>query len=208
MDKEQIHAEIALLRKRLQNITDESQWCIIRLDELSQHIQQLASEPLQDQQADDLQENVPEVKPVAILENIYRAHAPADQDIPPAVEQPLVDIQESEAIKSPAMPPPKPKEAKANINEKLGEKKEKTPVEHFADSKITDLKKTFTINQKLSFIRHLFNNDAMAYNNVLDKINTAENYPAAEMLMIETISSLNDDIYAEFKSFVRRRFLP
>lgn len=203
MEKDQITAEIGLLKQRLQNIKDEASWCVSRLDELAQHIDELtaAEEPETAVAIPSPKAEVPTIE-MEILSSVEPEAKPMEE-----TSHIKLETVAPSAVMSPTMPAPKPKEAKANLNEKLGQKKEKTPVEHFADSKIDDLKKAFTLNHKLSFIKHLFNNDAESYHTVLDQLNIAENFEAAERILREAITPTDDDIYIEFKNFVKRRFL-
>ena len=148
MDIQKMTAELETLKAKLLSISSEINSCVKQIDILSQQvIEATPVEIIEEKEVVDQQPMAKEAIAEIWIEEEEKAAEPIAHHEPK-----IANIEEPPVVNIPVPSPVKPKEAKANLNEVLAEKKEKTPVEHFADSPIADLKKAFSINQKLAFL--------------------------------------------------------
>lgn len=90
------------------------------------------------------------------------------------------------------------------INKELGEK--------FKNKPIPNLKSAITLNQKMGFIRELFNNDERAYKKAIDFLNKCGNHAEARFYLQDQLKPHygwkdDDPQYQELLQLVQRRFL-
>ncbi|MBI3234466.1 MAG: hypothetical protein HYZ42_10585 [Bacteroidetes bacterium] len=198
MSKDEIIAEIGLLRQKMSGLVQEANWCLKQIEELETIIQKSLNENSE-------KEHIPSQSEAENTNNYIEI----EPFIPtPSAVDTVIQVVKEE-IKKDNIPnplPEKPKEAKSNLNERLAERKTITPVEQFADSPITDLRKAFTINQKFSYIKNLFDNNADMYNITIDDINEIGTLENALEIIEHRASKKQPEIYDEFLSFIKRRF--
>lgn len=204
MDIQKMTSELELLKAKMLSISNELHICLKQIEYISLELadaknNEVIEETIEVDHQPKATEAVIEVK---VIEEEKAA-------VQPEHHQPkTANIEEKPVVNIPVPSPVKPKEAKANLNEVLAEKKEKTPVEHFADSPIADLKKAFSINQKLAYIKKIFNNDADIYNATIDELNHLSDFETAHLLITNKMSAdYQPEVLEEFLSFVKRRYI-
>jgi DNA repair ATPase RecN len=101
-----------------------------------------------------------------------------------------------------------------NINERIakGQTRETLADKH-AKNPIEDLEKSIGINQKFSFIKHLFNNDKDAYTEAMVKLNSYASYLEADDFINNQLKNKYDwdkeTVHiVKFIDLVERRYLP
>ena len=204
MDIQKMTAELETLKAKLLSISSEINSCVKQIDILSQQvIEATPVEIIEEKEVVDQQPMAKEAIAEIWIEEEEKAAEPIAHHEPK-----IANIEEPPVVNIPVPSPVKPKEAKANLNEVLAEKKEKTPVEHFADSPIADLKKAFSINQKLAYIKKIFNNDADIYNATIDELNNLSDFDAAhKLIQLKMSAEHTPEVLEEFLSFVKRRYI-
>jgi hypothetical protein len=122
------------------------------------------------------------------------------QDTPEA-ETPIAPEPTAAPAEAPKAEAPKPAGTeKASLADKL----RRTPV--------ADLRKAISLNQKFQFIRELFNGESSRYDEVIDRINGADDLPEAVQTLEKHVPEIrvkaeDDPVAATLLDLVERRFL-
>ena len=122
---------------------------------------------------------------------------------------------EPEPLPEPA-PEPQPTPAPAAVRSQTSPVSAGTPLSHTDTSlndaiertKLTDLRKAFTLNDRFRFCRELFDRDEARMNDILAALNEARSYDESlEMLQARVQWDLEGETATDFLKFIERRFV-
>ncbi len=141
------------------------------------------------------------------------------QDVSPAVPMPAVEfvvvptplIEEGIStlvVETPAEPT---QEAKPTINDLLADRPDATLATKFESEPIADLKAIINLNDKLVFVKDLFNGYSLAYQEAIDTLNKLSSLEEAKSYLNENYAQANDwaaheVTTARFYELVSRRY--
>ena len=142
------------------------------------------------------------------------------QDVAPAVhlpaEEPVVAVPTlpvEEVISTPVVETtPEPvQEAKPTINDLLADRPDATLATKFESEPIADLKAIINLNDKLVFVKDLFNGYSLAYQEAIDTLNKLGSLEEAKNYLNENYAQVNDwaaheATSARFYELVSRRY--
>jgi hypothetical protein len=142
------------------------------------------------------------------------------QDVAPAVhlpaEEPVVAVPTlpvEEVISTPVVETtPEPvQEAKPTINDLLADRPDATLATKFESEPIADLKAIINLNDKLVFVKDLFNGYSLAYQEAIDTLNKLGSLEEAKNYLNENYAQINDwaaheATSARFYELVSRRY--
>ncbi|MSQ79417.1 MAG: hypothetical protein EXR21_07050 [Flavobacteriaceae bacterium] len=95
-----------------------------------------------------------------------------------------------------------------NLNEKLGKTRtQSTPAQQFEGGNLDDLKKAIPLNLKLAFIKHVFGEDADAYNKAIEYLNTCGHDEAKKFTAQIQLKESGHETFELFKSLLGRRWV-
>lgn len=118
-----------------------------------------------------------------------------------AIEQPVSQITESD-----------PEEQPLTINEILASQASQSTVSsQFAQRQVKDLKSLINLNDKLVFVRDLFNGYSLAYSEAIEILNRFESFESADNFLKQNYSSKNNwaekqNIADKFYEILNQRF--
>ena len=95
------------------------------------------------------------------------------------------------------------------MNEILIQNKKTELADKLEHSPITDLKSAISFNDRFSFVQNLFLGDADVFKNVVEQINSANNFEESEKIIANHKNEKwteNADAAASFMDLVSRRF--
>ncbi len=143
------------------------------------------------------------------------------QDVSAAVPLPTVEpvvavptpLIEEEGILTPVVvtPPELLQEAKPTINDLLADRPDATLATKFESEPIADLKAIINLNDKLVFVKDLFNGYSLAYQEAIDTLNKLGSLEEAKSYLDENYAQANDwaaheITSARFYELLSRRF--
>ena len=142
------------------------------------------------------------------------------QDVSPAVPLPTVDpvlvvptplIEEGILTPVVETPPELLQEAKPTINDLLADRPDATLATKFESEPIADLKAIINLNDKLVFVKDLFNGYSLAYQEAIDTLNKLSSLEEAKSYLDENYAQANDWVSHEttatrFYELVGRRY--
>ena len=142
------------------------------------------------------------------------------QDVSPAVhlptEEPVVAVPTplvEEVISTPVVEttPEPAQEAKPTINDLLADRPDATLATKFESEPIADLKAIINLNDKLVFVKDLFNGYSLAYQEAIDTLNKLGSLEEAKNYLNENYAQVNDwasheTTASRFYELVSRRY--
>ena len=104
-----------------------------------------------------------------------------------------------------------PQEAKPTINDLLADRPDATLATKFESEPIADLKAIINLNDKLVFVKDLFNGYSLAYQEAIDTLNKLSSLEEAKSYLDENYAQANDWVSHEttatrFYELVGRRY--
>ncbi len=100
----------------------------------------------------------------------------------------------------------KPKKTIADLMEEINRKKDFATSQQYKS--ISDIKRAISINDKIMFIRELFNNNVENYNYVIEQVNSAANLDEALAILDKNVKIESDNVaLTTLLELVYRRFL-
>ncbi len=142
--------------------------------------------------------------PIHPIPEISKAETPkAEVKSPPLVKEPLIPQVDTDE-----------KEGMLTINQRISAQinaNSSRNAEHTSSQPITDLKQAITLNDKLLYIKDLFNGYNLAYSEALDILNRFNSYDEAENFLKTSYAAKNNweakpATTEKFYALIRRRF--
>jgi hypothetical protein len=136
-------------------------------------------------------------------------HIPAEE---PVVVVPTIHVEETSIPTPVAETTPEPaQEAKPTINDLLADRPDATLATKFESEPIADLKAIINLNDKLVFVKDLFNGYSLAYQEAIDTLNKLSSLEEAKSYLDENYAQANDWVSHEttatrFYELVGRRY--
>lgn len=116
------------------------------------------------------------------------------------------NLTESKVTKTIAESIAKPTKTLADMMEEIYKKRDVASAQHFKS--IKDLKHAISINDKIMFIRELFNNNVDNYNYVIEQVNSCNNLDEALAILDKNVKiDSNNQALNNLLELVYRRFL-
>ena len=137
-------------------------------------------------------------------------HIPAEE---PVVVVPTIHVEETSISTPVAGTTPEPaQEAKPTINDLLADRFDATLATKFESEPIADLKAFINLNDKLVFVKDLFNGYSLAYQEAIDMLNKLGSLEEAKNYLNENYAQVNDwaaheATSARFYELLSRRFV-
>lgn len=163
--------------------------------DLNSHQQVISEEPLSLE--DDIVEDAPE----------YRDHMPKPVSIPPVVKS------EPEPLPAPVLAEPAAADTPPlSLNEILAAQTTKATVSSQLNQRQTrDLKGMISLNDKLLFVRDLFNGYSLAYSEAIELLNRFDTFESADNFLkqnyvVKNSWSEKQDVADKFYELLNRRF--
>jgi hypothetical protein len=128
----------------------------------------------------------------------------------PEIEEPLEEIKQ--IIREPQAVKPIEEPQALTLNEMLSSQiSQNTVSEQFNQRPIKDLKGLISLNDKLQFVRDLFNGYSLAYSEAIELINRFDSFDAADNFLKQNYSIKNSwsekqDVADKFYEILNRRF--
>ncbi|WP_395625686.1 hypothetical protein [Daejeonella sp.] len=128
----------------------------------------------------------------------------------PEIEEPLEEIKQ--IIREPQAVKPMEEPQALTLNEMLSSQiSQNTVSEQFNQRPIKDLKGLISLNDKLQFVRDLFNGYSLAYSEAIELINRFDSFDAADNFLKQNYAIKNSwsdkqDVADKFYEILNRRF--
>jgi hypothetical protein len=116
-------------------------------------------------------------------------HIPAEE---PVVVVPTIHVEETSTTLVAGTTPEPAQEAKPTINDLLADRPEATLATKFESEPIADLKAIINLNDKLVFVKDLFNGYSLAYQEAIDTLNKLGSLEEAKNYLNENYAQVND----------------
>ena len=154
-------------------------------------------------------ENDPEINMQDTVESVTR-----EEELPEADMSPEFKILEQSTIPEPAssITAPDAEEHPLTINEILASQTSQSTVSsQFNQRQVKDLKSLINLNDKLLFVRDLFNGYSLAYSEAIEILNRFDNFESADNFLKQNYTSKNNwavkqSVADKFYEILNKRF--
>lgn len=201
------------LEPMLQCVRDlEEQIIVLRYKafEIEQEMEEVVADEVVSPKVEEEAEELTLVEPIAFNFGGFEEEAIEDDKLVEEQNEPIVSLNQTSLIDAIA----EIQESNVSVNDKLGNDSiDNSLGEKLRKSPIHDLKSAIGLNQKFWFISNLFNDDANAYNQFIERINTQESIDHAMQIVNNEIKEqfnweeVEDKSVYKFLDYVERRFL-
>jgi hypothetical protein len=135
-------------------------------------------------------------------------HIPAEEPVVAVPTPPVEEVVSTPVVETTPEPA---QEAKPTINDLLADRPDATLATKFESEPIADLKAIINLNDKLVFVKDLFNGYTLAYQEAIDTLNKLGSLEEAKNYLNENYAQINDwaaheATSARFYELVSRRY--